>query len=161
MDESEARTRIGAVAVEWLSTPFHDNAEVKGAGVDCARLLKVVATEAGVIAPFKLDHYSPQHFLHSSEERFLGWVEKFGREIPAEKAKAGDVVLYRLKASKCFCHGALIVEPGWPNIIHAHFAARRVRRGNGLQPHLGSPVVAMKFFSFFEAETVSKKKSKS
>lgn len=152
--EEEARARIGAVALTWLATPFHDHGEVKGAGCDCATFLKATMQEAGVIAPFKLDHYSPQHFLHSDEERYVGWVLKFAREIEESEAKPGDVVLYRVAASRCFCHGALIVEPGWPHIIHAHYAAKCVRKGNGFSPQLGSRVVATKFFSLF-----SKKKS--
>ena len=159
MNEDEARARICQIAGEWIGTPFHDHAEVKGAGCDCATLLKKVFEEAGLVQPFKLDHYSPQHFLHSEDERYIGWIERFGREIPQAEAKPGDVVLYRPRDAKCFCHGALIGEPGWPSIIHAHYAARCVRRDNGLSPRLGSPIVAMKFYSLFPPATVSKKKS--
>lgn len=157
MSEREQRALIDSIARSWISTPFHDHAEVKGAGCDCATLIKATMEEAGLVSPFKLDHYSPQHFLHSSEERYIGWIEKFGHEIALEDAKPGDIVLYKPKAAKCFCHGALIVEPGWPNIIHAHYVARRVRRDNGLQPRLGSPIEKVKFFSLFPLQ--SKKKS--
>lgn len=151
----EARARVGRIALEYLATPFHDNAEVKGAGVDCATFLKCVFQDAGLIAPFKLDHYSAQFFLHSSEERYIGWVEKFAHEIVESDAKPGDIVLYKVKNALCFCHGALIIEPGWPAIIHAHYAARCVRKGNGLHPLLGSRVVAMKFYSLFDHLTES------
>lgn len=150
MNEALERDRVEQIAITYLKTPFHDHGEVKGAGVDCATLLKCVFTEAGIVAPFTLDHYPPQFFLHNSEERYIAWIERCGGvEIIQADARPGDVVLYRIKAAKCFCHAALIVSPGWPSIIHAHFASRRVRRGNGLQPHLGSPVVAVKFFSIF------------
>ncbi len=156
-DEVALRERIGDVAVSWLSTPFHDEAQVKGAGVDCATLLKAVFEEAGVLAPFELEHYSPTHFMHSTEERYIEWIERCGGiEISQDQAKPGDIVLYKPKAALCFCHGALIIEPGWPNIIHAHYAARCVRRDNGLRPRLGSPIEAMKFFTLFDE---SKKKS--
>jgi hypothetical protein len=78
-DETQARARIDAIARSWICTPFHDHGEVKGAGCDCATFLKCVFVEAGLIAPFEIGHYSPQFFLHSSEERYLGWVKKFGR----------------------------------------------------------------------------------
>lgn len=145
--ERAEREHVNTIAQTFISTPFHDHAEVKGAGVDCATFLKCVFTEAGLVEPFQLDHYSPQFFLHQSEERYLGWVKRFAREIPQEDAKAGDIVLY--KVGLCFAHGALIVEPGWPNIIHAHFAARCVRRDDGRRPRLGTRVLDMKFFSLW------------
>lgn len=147
MTEAEQRARVDAIARTYISTPFHDHGEVKGAGVDCATLLKMVFVEAGVIAPFKLDHYSPQFFLHQKEERYIGWVTKFGREIAQEDAKVGDIVLYKI--GHVYAHGALIVAPGWPTIIHAHFAARCVRRGDGRHPQLGTRVLGMKFFSLW------------
>lgn len=159
LEEEAHRKRLSEIANSFVSTPFHDHGEVKGVGVDCATLLKCVAIEAGLVKPFKLDHYSPQFFLHNSEERYIGWIEKFAHEIPLEDAKPGDIVLYKPKSALCFCHGAWIVEPGWPNIIHAHYIARRVRRDNGLQPRLGSPIEKVKFFSLFPLQGAPKKKS--
>jgi hypothetical protein len=143
----EERQRVDTVAREFIGTPFHDHAEIKGAGVDCATFLKCVMTEAGLVDQFKLDHYSPQFFLHQPEERYIGWVERFAREIPKQEAKTGDIVLY--KVGLCFAHGALIVNPGWPHIIHAHFAARCVREGDGNRPMLGTPILDVKFFSLW------------
>jgi cell wall-associated NlpC family hydrolase len=145
--QQEERDRVDAIARSWISTPFHDHAEVKGAGCDCATFMKGVFVEAGLVEPFTLDHYSPQFFLHQSEERYLGWVQKFAREIPQEEAGPGDIVLYAI--GKCFAHGAIIINPGWPNIIHAHFASRCVRRGDGRRPLLGTRVLDVKFFSLW------------
>src|SRR5580692_1265824 len=122
MPEPEQRDLVDAIARGFIGTPFHDHGEVKGAGVDCATLLKCVFTEAGLVEPFQLDHYSPQFFLHQKEERYVDWVLKFAREIAPRDATVGDIVLYKI--GKCFAHGALITAPGWPNIIHAHFASR-------------------------------------
>ena len=143
--ESAARAKVAEAARGWVGTPFHDNACVKGHGVDCAQLLKGVFVEAGAVADFKIDHYSPQFFLHQDEERFLNFVLRFAREIPREQATTADVVLY--KVGRVFAHGAIIVDPGWPSIIHAHYAARRVREGNGEWMHLGAPIKDVKFFS--------------
>lgn len=149
------RARVVAIAREWIGTPFHDHAEIKGAGCDCATFLKCAFTEAGLVAPFKLDHYSPQFFLHQKEERYIGWVTRFGREIDQSEARPGDIVLYRV--GLCFAHGALIVDPGWPRIIHAHYAARCVREDNGERPRLGQRIHATKFFSLFPAESKKKR----
>lgn len=145
--ERGQRARVDAIARGWIGTPFHDRGEVKGVGCDCATFLKGVFVEAGLIAPFDIGYYSAQFFLHSEEERYLGWVKKFGREIAPEAARPGDIVLYKI--GLCFAHGALIVCPGWPEIIHAHAASHCVIRGNGRRPHLGSRVLDVKFFSIF------------
>lgn len=147
--ERAARDRVDAIARSFISTPFHDHGEVKGAGVDCATLLKCVFTEAGLVEPFKLDHYSPQFFLHQTQERYLGWVTRFAREIPEAEARPGDIVLHKI--GHVFAHGAIIVNPGWPNIIHAHFAAKCVRGDDGRRPRLGTRVLDMKFFTLFPA----------
>jgi hypothetical protein len=144
---AELRAKVEAVARTWIGTPFHDRAEVKGAGCDCATLLKCVFVEAGLLAPFDIGYYPPQFFLHSSEERYLGWLLRFGREIALEEARPADVALYKI--GLCFAHGALIVSPGWPAIVHAHAASRCVRVGNGRSPHLGTRVLDLKFFSVF------------
>jgi hypothetical protein len=146
--EEEQRDRVCEIAQTWIGTKFHDHAEVKGGGADCATFLKCAFVEAGLIEPFDIGHYSPQFFLHQPEERYLGWVSKFAREIDGSAARHGDVVLYKI--GMCFAHGALIVKPGWPHIIHAHFASRCVRKGNGQSPHLGNiKILDMKFFSLW------------
>lgn len=147
MPEPDQRDLVDAIARTYIGTPFHDHGEVKGAGVDCATFLKCVFTEAGLVEPFKLDHYSPQFFLHKEEERYIAWVEKFAREIPQAEAKTGDIVLYKI--GLCFAHGALIVNPGWPNIIHAHYASRCVRCDDGMRPRLGTKILDVKFFSLW------------
>jgi cell wall-associated NlpC family hydrolase len=145
--EEEGRAAVDHVAHSWLMTPYHDCACVKGAGVDCAQIIKAVFVEAGVIDDFVIHGYSPQHFLHSDKEEYLGYVTRYAHEIEREQAKTGDVVLYRI--GKAYAHGAIIVAPGWPNIIHAHYHSRMVRLGHGLAVHLGTPILGMKFFSFW------------
>lgn len=147
MDEASARARVDAIARTWIGTKFHDHARVKGGGTDCAQLLLAVYEEAGLIPPTDVGHYSAQFFLHSGDQRYLAWVRKFAREIPLERAGVGDIVLYWI--GHCFAHGAIIVAPGWPAIIHAHAGSKIVRRGFGTSPHLGMPVKEMKFFSLW------------
>jgi len=148
MTEEAERDLVNAIAQTWLATKFHDHGEIKGAGCDCATFLKCTFVEAGLIPQFEIGHYSAQFYLHQSEERYLGWVQKFAHEIPLDQVRHGDVVLY--KVGKCFAHGALVAKPGWPHIIHAHFVARCVRRGFGHSVHLGMPILDMKFFSLWQ-----------
>ena len=147
MTEQAERAKVCAIAREWVGTPFRDCAEVKGrnGGVDCAKLIYCVFNEAGKVEKLTIPAYSPQHFLHHADEKFLGWVQSYAHEIPEDQAQPADIVLYKL--GKCFSHGAIIIDPGWPNIIHAWFQARMVVRGHGLDGQLGKPTHVRKYFS--------------
>jgi len=110
---TESRARVCDLAREWLRTPWHHKARVKGVGVDCAQLLIAVYAEAGVIEAFEPEPYAIDHMLHSDREVFRGWCERFGQRV--ESPSAGDAVLWRF--GQCFSHGGIVVAPG--RAIHA------------------------------------------
>ena len=110
------RARVLSLAAEWLGTPFHDNAGIKGVGCDCAHFLSGVFQEAGYAPDMVIEHYSPQFMLHSDEEKFAGYVLRYTREIAEPEVQPGDVVLYRIGRS--YAHGSIVV--GWPLVIHAY-----------------------------------------
>lgn len=145
--ETTKRADIVREANEWISTPYHDHGTIKGraGGVDCAMLVKEVFERTGAIAPFTVPHYSPQHFLHSAREWYIEIILTFAREIAQAETKPGDVVTFKLGRSHG--HGGIIVDPGWPTIIHAWSAASCVVRGSGLQETLGGR--ERRFFSAF------------
>lgn len=123
MNEAQQRAAVLAEAMTWLGTPFHNNACVKGAGVDCAQFCARVYANAGVIAQFDVEAYSPQWFLHKDEERFIAQVKKSAREIPIEKVKPADIVVYKI--GRTYAHGAIVID--WPEkIVHAHLQSGRV-----------------------------------
>lgn len=126
MTEQEAaqRAAICAEARSWAGTPYHHCARIKGpqGGVDCAQLVWAVFFNCG-LAPFMaLENYSRDWFLHRSAEKYMGFVAGVGRETG--DPSPGDVVLFKI--GHCFAHGAIIVEPGWPAIVHAYSQAGRV-----------------------------------
>lgn len=112
------RERVVTAARTWLRTPFHDCAAIKGVGVDCANLLAQAYEEAGVVDHVEIEPYSPQWFLHHSEELFIGYLLKAGaHEIAESDAQMADIVMFKI--GRCYAHGAIIVE--WPNeMIHAY-----------------------------------------
>jgi NlpC/P60 family len=121
--ERTERARVVEVARSWISTPYHDNAMVKGHGVDCATLLVAVFQEAGLTAPIDIPAYSPQWHLHRGEEKYMNEVLRHAKEISQEDAQPGDVVLYRI--GRLYAHGAIIVD--WPvEVIHAEKAVGKV-----------------------------------
>lgn len=149
MNEKTKRADIVREAHDWIGTPYRDHASVKGrdGGVDCAQLIRCVFANAGVIDDFVIPHYSPQQFLHSDAETYMATVRTFAREVAEAEALPGDVVLYKL--GKAFGHGAIIVDPGWSNIVHAWAAAGLVCRGLGLEEMLGAQWRERRFFTAF------------
>lgn len=142
-NEARERAAVCAEARSWLGTPYHHMGRVKGrtGGVDCAQLVWAVFHACGLTPFLPLDHYPPDWHLNRGLERYLGIVMERAHEVTAPRP--GDVVLYRL--GRAFAHGAIIVDPGWPTIVHANFAARAVVLGHGEEGRLaGRP---RRFFS--------------
>lgn len=129
---ADERARVLAAAALWLGTPFRDCASVRGAGVDCAMLIKAAFEEAGVESPFKVDRYSAQWYLNGDRELWIPMLLERGIEIDEKQALPADIVLYKF-GSKFYSHGALIEAKGWPNIIHAYRQANCVLRDLGDQ----------------------------
>lgn len=129
MTETEQRKAVCDEARTWLRTPYHDCAMVKGAGVDCALLLKAVFEAAGLESPIDVEPYSPQWYLHRGDELYLNKVLERAVEITEAQTQPADIVLY--KFGRCFAHGGIIVEPGFPTIIHAFKQAGIVTIGDG------------------------------
>lgn len=113
MSESKARWSVIQEALSWERTPFHDNAGVKGAGVDCAWYPFRVYVGCRLISPFKMPKYHPQFLLHNKREVYLEIVEKHATRVDAPKG--ADLAMFYY--GTCFSHGAIILD--WPNVIHA------------------------------------------
>jgi len=111
----DIRERIVAEARTWLGTPYHHQGKVKGVGVDCAMILVDVYRQVGLIPEIDPRPYPPDWHLHRDEERYLGWVQQYGKEV--ETPKPGDVVLF--KFGRCLSHGGIVVD--WPVIIHSYY----------------------------------------
>lgn len=112
MTESEAREAVVREALSWIGTPYVSGADVRGAGVDCGMLLVRVYADLGIIPPVDPRPYPEQWHVHQQEERYLGWVERWGTEVPTPEP--GDVTLF--KFGRVYSHGAIVVA--WPVIVH-------------------------------------------
>lgn len=143
--ETATRGRIVEVARTWLGTAYHHQAAVKGHGADCAMFVAKVYEEAGATGPIDVAWYTPQWFLHHDRELYAECVEKHAHEIEQGAAQPGDLALF--KFGRTYSHGAIIMPPAWPAIIHAHYESRGVVIGRGIEGRLrGRPV---KFFSLW------------
>jgi cell wall-associated NlpC family hydrolase len=100
-------------ALSWLRTPWQHAEAVKGAGVDCGRLLIEVYAHCGLIQRFVPAYYPQDFALHSNDERFLRTIEQYALQV--DSPQIGDIAVW--KFGRCFSHAAIILS--WPQIIHA------------------------------------------
>jgi len=147
MDEAQERALVVAEAKSWIGTPYHHLGRIKGpqGGVDCAQLLALVYHNA---LPHRIPlmmpgHYPPDWMMHKDIERYLGIVERWSH--PTDDPKPGDIAL--IKLGRLFCHGAIIIDPGWPRVVHSDASVRRVEEGYGAQGRLADK--ERKFFTLW------------
>ena len=119
MPDAERVQRLGVVraALDWLGTPYHPHARVKGAGCDCATLLAEVYEAASVRERVVLGYYSPQWHLHQDEDLYLQRLGGYAHRAPESHAPLpGDIALFQFGRSPS--HGAIVLD--WPLVIHAY-----------------------------------------
>lgn len=134
------RQQVVRTAWDWLGTPYHHHARVKGAGVDCANLL--CAAFAGIVGAVQLGNYPVDWHLHRNDERFLAELERCGARR-VDEARPGDIAVFRF--GRCFSHGAVIVDDR-PAYVHAYIGLGVVLTRADEEPLLGRPV---QFWSVF------------
>jgi len=127
-------------AMTWLRTPWRHAAAVKGAGVDCGRIVIEIYANCGLIERFTPAPYMQDFAIHSSEERFLENIERYAVQV--NSPQQGDIAVW--KFGRCFSHAALVVL--WPEIIHAKID-EGVLLDNGEQGDLAGREV--RFYSVF------------
>ncbi len=118
------RLAVVAEAMTWLRTPYHHNARVKGAGVDCGQFIIAAFVGAGLVPDFDTGDYSADWMMHRSEERYLSFVERHLNRC--EQPLPGDVAVWRF--GHCFSHGAVVVD--WPRVLHAFLHENAVCLGD-------------------------------
>jgi cell wall-associated NlpC family hydrolase len=121
-DEAAERAAVVAAARSWLGTPYHNCADIKGAGVDCGMLLVRVFVDTGLCKPFDPRPYPPDWHLHHSGEKYLGFVFDHAKEVT--KPRPGDVAVFRF--GRCYAHGGVVVGADPVAIVHAYAPHRRV-----------------------------------
>jgi cell wall-associated NlpC family hydrolase len=109
------REAVVKEALTWKGTPYHHMGKVKGCGTDCGQLLIAVFETVGLIPHIDPGYYPPDWHFHRDEEKYLGWVKQYTKEVSREPLP-GDIILYQY--GRCISHGAIVVE--WPTIIHAY-----------------------------------------
>ncbi|MET4238628.1 hypothetical protein BjapCC829_21985 [Bradyrhizobium barranii] len=129
-DELTQRAAVVAAARTFIGTRYRNGAAIKGVGVDCATLISLSFTEAGVRPPIAIEPYSSQWHLHSTAPLYENAIEQNGcHEV--EMPKVGDIALYF--QGRQFAHGAIVSGVAPLRIIHAFAPSRCVVEGDELE----------------------------
>jgi cell wall-associated NlpC family hydrolase len=134
--------RIAAIveAKTWIGTPWHHQAHVKGAGVDCVWLLIKVFQHIGKLPEdYDPGNYSREWYFHKAEEKYMMGVEQYAKRLPeGQPPQPADVALYKI--GKCVSHGGIVLDDKL--LIHANRRNKRVEvamlRDANLAPYLHS-----------------------
>lgn len=118
--------RAVEIARTWLGTPYRHQASVKGQGADCLGLVRGVWRELVGAEPEPTPPYRPDWAEIGGEEALLAAARRQLREIPAERARPGDVLLFRMAPGAPAKHCAILSEgslggDGEPRMIHAYW----------------------------------------
>ena len=137
------RAAVVAEARTWLGTSYHHHARVKGVGVDCAQILCGVFEAVGMVERVETGFYPTDWHLHHSEERYMGWLDCYGRRLgDDEKPLPGDVALFRF--GRCYSHSAILVDHDL--LVHAYLGRGVILSRFTEDPIAGRPV---KYWSLF------------
>jgi cell wall-associated NlpC family hydrolase len=120
--EAAQRAKVVAEARSWIGTPYHNCADVRGAGVDCGMLIVRVFVETGLCPPFDPRPYPRDWHLHRADEKYLGFV--FERAAEVTEPRSGDVIVFRV--GRCYAHGGIVTVARPLTIVHAYWPARCV-----------------------------------
>ena len=112
------RTRIIALARDWLGTPYHHQASLRGVGTDCVGLVRGIYRELyGADAEPALPAYTRDWAEGSGRETLLEAARRHLIEIAPFDAKPGDVLVFRWRRDTLAKHCAILSAP--TAMIHA------------------------------------------
>ncbi len=147
LSEAAQRANVVAAAREWIGTPYHHAADVKGrtGGVDCAMLLVRVYVDLGLVEAFDPRPYTRDWMLHRDEEKYLGFLLAHAREVV--EPKPGDVILVRF--GRCFSHGGIVTRTKPITVVHAFASVGAVVEEEVHRGELAPRLDAAKFASLW------------
>lgn len=130
------RAAIVAEARKWLTTPYHHQAMVLGAGVDCLGLVRGVYIGLYGDDPQEPPPYSPDWGESDERELMLAAARQHLIEQPEKTWNIGDVLLFRLRPTVAAKHCAIV--SGEDMMIHAYSEIGVVETsiGNWWQRHV-------------------------
>ena len=110
--------QVIAAARGWLSTPYHDQASVRGVGCDCLGLVRGVWREVVGDEPLPLPPYSRDWGETGTREPLAEAARAVMVELPITGTVPGALILFRMRAGAVAKHCGILTAPG--HFIHAY-----------------------------------------
>ena len=146
IEVKELQRKIIEEAISWEKTPWHHEAHVKGAGVDCGFLLIETYANCGLIPHLRPPHYPPDFMMHRSEEWFMETIMAHAFEV--SDPQPGDAILY--KHGRIFSHAGIVIN--WPTLIHASVPDKCVCYGDATLTPLSKRTYKLFRHNIFKVE---------
>ncbi|MGC5781611.1 peptidase P60 [Methylobacterium sp. NFXW15] len=117
------RLRAVALARNWIGTPYHHQASLRGVGCDCLGLLRGVYAALYGAEPEAPPPYTPAWAEDRGAETLRDAARRHLIEIGLDEAGPGDVLLFRWRPGLPAKHCAILSASGPSSsrrIIHAY-----------------------------------------
>jgi NlpC/P60 family putative phage cell wall peptidase len=111
------RSDIVRLARDWIGTPYHHPASVRGVGADCIGLVRGIYRELNGREAEEAPAYSRDWAEARGEETLLAAARRHLVEIPRFEAQPGDVLVFRWRRNTLAKHCAILSKP--TAMIHA------------------------------------------
>jgi NlpC/P60 family putative phage cell wall peptidase len=109
--------RVVAASRDWIGTPYHDQASVRGAGCDCLGLVRGVWREVVGSEPFALPAYSRGWGEVGHRELMLEGARSVMIEIAVPEMVPGALLIFRIRPRSVAKHCGIL--SGASAFIHA------------------------------------------
>ncbi len=111
------RPAVVAAARQWIGTPYHHQASLRGVGCDCLGLVRGVWRDLyGTDAEFP-PPYSRDWAEATGIETMLEAAARHLTPVAPADAQPGDVLIFRLRSGCVAKHAAILATPS--TMIHA------------------------------------------
>lgn len=116
-DNSFSSSDVVRIAREWIGTPYHHQASIKGTGTDCLGLVRGVWRELYGFDVEQAPAYTPDWAEANGAETMLEAAGRHLVKMPRMTAQAGEVMIFRFRAGAVAKHAGICVEAGY--MVHA------------------------------------------
>ena len=107
-----------AIARDWLGTPYHDQASLRGVGCDCLGLARGIWRALHGPEPFQIPPYSRDWGETGAREVLAEGAARVMLPVAPEDRQPGDLLIFRMRPTAIAKHLGVLTEP--EQFLHAY-----------------------------------------